>query len=110
MLVLRRRAAAEEPAVTKADVARVRWRAKRRWGELLGPAERANQHTAVTRSHSTGDRKAVERARSLAAIPEPVFEAHLEQKDPDRLSEAAVLREARVRRAQVSGPERSGRG
>ena len=74
---------------------RVQLRAKRRYGELLGPAEPSNQHTAVTRSNGTKDRVTQHRARSLAAVPEPVFNAHLEQSDPDKLSEAGVIREAR---------------
>lgn len=46
---------------------------------------------AVTDSHSfdEAERKGRERARKLAAVPEPIFTAHLEQSDPDKLSEAA---------------------
>lgn len=75
---------------------RVQLRAKRRYGELLGPAE-VGRPKNVTASHvsTDGDRKATERARKLAAVPEPVFAAHLEQSDPDKLSEAGVIREAR---------------
>lgn len=83
--------------VVVASMARVRLRAKRRYGELLGPAQTGRPQGNVTARHvsTNGDRKAVERARKLAAVPEDVFAAHLEQGDPDKLTEAAVLREGR---------------
>lgn len=85
---------------------RVQLRAKRRYGELLGPAENHGPATVTARHGSTdGDRKTTERARNLAAIPEPVFTAHLEQSDPDKLSEAGVIREARRDAARVAKPE-----
>lgn len=75
---------------------RVQLRAKRRYGELLGPAENRGPATLTARKGSDGaEHVARNRARKLAAVPEPVFTAHLEQSDPDKLSEAGVIREAR---------------
>jgi phage N-6-adenine-methyltransferase len=79
-----------------AGLARVRMRAKRRWGELLGPAEPGRPKN-VTNGHVSedGDRKQVERARKLAAIPEETFAAAVEGDDPEKApSEASVLRHA----------------
>ena len=75
---------------------RVQLRAKRRYGELLGPAENRGPATVTASDGSTSrERESRSRARKLAAVPEPVFNAHLEQSDPDKLSEAGVIREAR---------------
>lgn len=83
---------------TVAAIARVRLRAKRRWGELLGPAEPAPPPPGgVTDGHAMpdADRKQVERARKLAAIPRETFDAAVEGDDPEKApSEASVLRHA----------------
>jgi len=87
--------------VTVAAYTRLCLRAKRRWGELLPTPEsgapKGNRNAAadnVTDGHveSDADRKSVERARKLAAIPEELFAAHLAQEGPDALAEAALTR------------------
>jgi hypothetical protein len=77
-----------------ADFIRLRLRAKRRWGELLGVPEQARDEKGrVTGSHmAPAERKRRQRARELAGIPEPVFAAHLEQGESDKLSEASLFR------------------
>lgn len=82
--------------VTVAALTRVRLRAKRRWGELLGPAESSRKPEVVTgRNDLPEDRVAQHRARKLAAIPEDTFKAALVVDDPDNApSEASVLRRA----------------
>ncbi len=86
---------------TVVAMARVRLRAKRRWGELLGePETKAEAGRKGGSSDSASqlpdaDRKSAERARKLAGLPEPVFLAHLEHDDPDKLSEAELLRAVR---------------
>jgi hypothetical protein len=74
--------------VTVAAYARLRLRAKRRWGELLPKPEpkagpgRGHTKTRDEQSQvSDADRKSAERARKLAAIPEQTFEAALECTD-----------------------------
>jgi N6-adenosine-specific RNA methylase IME4 len=86
-------------------MARVRLRARRRYGELLGPAEKGapKANTNAAQNNVTArdvesvpvDRMAVNRARKLADVPEEVFTAHLEAEKLDDLSEAALLREAK---------------
>jgi phage N-6-adenine-methyltransferase len=85
--------------VTVASFARVRLRAKRRWGELLGPADdkggRPAEGETVTASNGSADRVQQHRARRLAAVPEQTFEAALTADDADKApSEASVLRRA----------------
>jgi phage N-6-adenine-methyltransferase len=85
--------------VTVASFARVRLRAKRRWGELLGPAEdkggRPAEDETVTDSNGSADRVQQHRARKMAAVPEATFVAALEADDADKApSEASVLRRA----------------
>ncbi len=100
----RPQAAFHERLATTLSLARVRLRAQRRYGELLGPAEARNfgagqpQPDGVTRSHAApGDRKSTQRARAIADVPEPVFETFLEQGDP----ESALGYGAAARRAQA---------
>lgn len=72
---------------------RVRLLAERRYGELLGPPENRGPAT-VTASHGSTDdeRKARERARAVAAVPEPAFHGYVEtEPQPTR---AGLLREA----------------
>lgn len=97
--------------VVVATVSRFRLRAKRKYGELLGPAQvgapKGNSNAAhdnVTGGHvdsAAAGRKAAERARKLAEIPEPVFEAHLAEAEPDDLTEAAVLRSGKAGRPDL---------
>lgn len=86
---------------TVAAYARFRLRAKRRWGELLGPAEvgapRGNRNAAENNVappdvESKTARDSRHRARKLAAIPEQTFEAALQGDAEQMPSEAAVLR------------------
>lgn len=82
--------------VTLHAMVRVRHRAKRRYGELLGPAERPGGDTRsdhVTARHAEpAERKQQERARKLAAIPEEDFNQALGPDTEPAPSEAAVLR------------------
>lgn len=87
--------------VTVASFARVRLRAKRRWGELLGPAEPKAESgrkggEAVSGGNSlSAERLQQHRARKLAAVPEETFIAALTADDADKApSEASVLRRA----------------
>jgi len=86
-------------------VGKLRLRAERRWGELLGPAEqggdrRSDQVTA-------GDLKSTEtsarhKARKVSAVPEDVFEAYLAMvKDPELLRRARLLRVGREKSPPV---------
>lgn len=80
---------------TVGAMTRVRLKAKRRWGELLGPAEVGRPKENVTGGHVSedADRKQVERARKLAAIPAEAFEAALENTEPENPpTETALLR------------------
>jgi hypothetical protein len=79
-----------------AGLARVRMRAKTRWGELLPPEEpgrRSDLLPTETGAEPTADRVAKTRARKLAAIPAETFAAAVEGGDTtgasDRSSDAA---------------------
>jgi len=82
--------------VTVASFARVRLRAKRRWGELLGPARPGGEgQPRESDRASDSDYQSKSRARKLAAIPEETFIAALDADDADKApSEASVLRRA----------------
>lgn len=74
---------------------RVQLRAKRRYGELLGPGEhggdrRSDQVSA--RNLNGSDRVAVTRARKLAAVSPATFDAVLAADSIEHVSEAAILR------------------
>lgn len=72
---------------------RVRLMSERRYGELLGPAERGvNQHTRTSTMEVQRDHKSEHRARAVAAVPEPVFEEYVET--APKPSRAGLLREA----------------
>jgi len=83
---------------TVAAMARVRLRAKRRWGELLPAPESQprDEKGRVTGGNTDGaDRVAQHRARRLSQIDAETFESALASSDPDRPpSEAALLRAA----------------
>lgn len=70
---------------------RVRLRAKRRWGELLGPATSKTEAGAKGGSSdqpsplADSEKKQAERARKLAQVPEEAFEAALENSSPRSL-------------------------
>jgi phage N-6-adenine-methyltransferase len=88
--------------LTVASLGRVRLRAKRRWGELLGPAATPGGDTRsdhVTDGNeepaSPAERVSEHRARKLAAVPEATFMAALAEDDIDKApTEASVLRRA----------------
>jgi 16S rRNA G966 N2-methylase RsmD len=80
---------------------RLRLRAERRWGELLGPADEQSQERAddgtfrVTGSNAVNgsDRVARHRAREVAAVDADVFTSYLERtRDPELLRRARLLR------------------
>lgn len=98
---------------TVAAFARLRLRAKRRWGELLPPVASKAEAGAKGGSSDTpsplapADRKQAERARKLAAVPEETFEAALADGTAEKApSEAAILKASRaaesVRRREES--------
>lgn len=78
-------------------VGRLRLRAERRWGELLGPAEHGGFREQVSGAHLTDrDRTARRVARQVAAVPGDVFEDFLKRvTDPEALRRAALLRRVR---------------
>jgi phage N-6-adenine-methyltransferase len=87
---------------TVGAMTRVRLRAKRRWGQLLPePASKAEAGAKGGSSDTPSpladsEKKQVERARKLAAIPQEAFEAALENTEPDKPpTEAALLRQGR---------------
>lgn len=62
----------------------VRLKAERKYGELLGPADNKGPAT-VTRSHGSSERKAIERARQVAQVPDEVFDGYLKKaEEPTR--------------------------
>lgn len=76
---------------------RVRLQAERKYGELLGPPEPTagpGRGKTVTVGHGLGEaRKERQRARQVAAVPEPVFNAYItEAEQPSR---AGLLRAAK---------------
>lgn len=91
-------------------------KAERKWGELLGKADRStsmagNKNSAVdsvSEPHTVAtaaERTAVKEARKLAAVPEEVFEEYVETAVAP--SKAGLLREASARTAPtaVAKPE-----
>ena len=84
-------------------------RAKRRWGELLGPAENRGPATVTAGDGSGADRESRRRARKLAAIPEQTFEAALKGDAEQMPSEAALARRPRLDGRRTGGRLRSGR-
>lgn len=87
--------------VTVASYGRVRLRAKRRWGELLGPAEPSRKPEVVTgRNDPPDERVQRHRARKLAKVPEKVFEAALAESEPDKLPSEASIRQLAKRESR----------
>lgn len=88
---------------------RARLRARRRHGELLGPAETGRPKKVSARNDlpaAAEDRVQQHRARKLAAIPADVFEAAVAGDDPEKApSEASVLRAGRVAARTAAPPE-----
>lgn len=81
---------------------KLKLRAERRWGELLGPAEIGRPLENVTASNvsSGSDRAAKHRAREVAEVPAEVFDAYVEKaKDPETLRRGRLLRVAREQAA-----------
>lgn len=75
---------------------RLKLRAERRWGELLGPAERGGDTTASNSRLDARDYVARQRAREVAAVPPDVFDRYLTTvKDAEMLRRARLLRVAR---------------
>ncbi len=77
---------------------KLKLRAERRWGELLGAAEHGGDRTEqLTASKlKPADHTARHRAREVAAVPEQVFEAYVgKANDPETLRRARLLRVSR---------------
>ena len=81
---------------------RLRLRAERRWGELLGEAENHGPATLTARKGSTGaDHVARHRAREVADVDADVFDGYLARiRDPEMLRRARLLRLQRERNAE----------
>lgn len=90
---------------------RVRLLGERRYGELLGPAENHGPATVTSGHGSTdSDRKERERARKVAAVPDGVFAAYVEQaKAPTRAGLLRLRKAPRLRRKRLPRPGRSAR-
>jgi 16S rRNA G966 N2-methylase RsmD len=85
---------------------RLRLRAERRWGELLGPA--VNTGVPVTAGHrfTDADKKARERARDVAAVEASIFTKYLARTtDPEKLRRARLLRLQREHEAEQQRQE-----
>lgn len=60
-------------------MSRTKLRAERRWGELLGPARTGRPEGNVSPGHVSNDeRQERKKARQLARVPEPVFNAYVD--------------------------------
>ena len=80
-------------------------KAERRWGELLGEADRSanavpgpgrgNKGVSEPHTFTPAERTAVKEARKLAAVPEPVFEQYVETTETP--TKAGLLRAAAVK-------------
>lgn len=81
---------------------RLKLRAERRWGELLGPAEHGGSRDQVSSGNlKAADRAARHKAREVAAVPEPVFEKYLGAvRDGERLRRQRLFRLAREHEAE----------
>lgn len=83
----------------------IRLQAERKMGELLGPAENHGPATVTPGHGSTddSDRKANERARKIAAVPQEDFEEYIETaEEPSR---AGLLRTVKEQPADKPGPQ-----
>jgi ParB family chromosome partitioning protein len=95
LIAVAKKARREDIEVEWPELLRLRLDAWRKWGELLGPAENHGQAT-VTRSHSDGERKAIERARKLAALTDEQYLSYRANDDIDKLTLSGLLSMAHV--------------
>jgi 16S rRNA G966 N2-methylase RsmD len=94
---------------TQLRVGKLKFRAERKWGELLGPAENTGLPVTDGNGLSGAERISRLRARQVFEGPEDVFENYLRTvKDPEQLRRARLLRIYREweaeQRATVDAP------
>jgi hypothetical protein len=82
---------------------RVRLRAERRWGELLGPAAigRPAGNVSATDVSDSAEREARRQARKVAEVPAEAFDAYVTAEREDPPTRAGVLRIA----SKLEAPE-----